>query len=1758
MKKRLLGIISSIVTIIIVVLMLATVSLTASSVSFTIVPDPEIDVVLTKSKTSTNVTNFKNDLLNALATQGVNTNLVNITSVEAENVNIASGFTWQRDVSSSIGSISIVNNGKDVVMQGNRRNPGKNAIWIIPDENQEQEFNFSYDIDYGDSFNAAGMLLRVQQSGNTLTGYMLSFNNTSGNNWYSAAGSNYGAIWKFTYGIGQNSTNMTKTLLKGININKSGTLNVKVTDSEIVVSGGGAGTVTYTFTEEYGNGYGFFTDHYSHNCSQIGSFTLSGIGLTTTKVRKFTEVLREPEWRDGSIRVLVNISDMQNEELNATTVLGELVTRLVNENINFVGWGKSVTQAEIDNIIKNNNGNGKFINNTDYNNSITQTAIYIKSLIDQIEQKDDYIILNDRVNINMSPPDAATNTADSNYPYGKWKIDHDYDYFENHIGQFAQTGRYIDDFITEFDKTGKYTITYADSQITPGEVYVHRRPMAILKSAKNGNNITLISNSSDLDSYSQGVNGIAEEEWKYKKTTDNDWTVGKLTTMDTTSDYVVQLRVKDFQGVWSYPVSVYATNRSDALPIASFAITNSEITRYQTLDVIDTSYDPYGGTITSWTWELYKGSSRVYSGSTVPAQSYYNTIGQYSLRLTVKNNRGLTSETYSRKFEIIEDNIPPSVTIEPLECDWTQSVDVKLEFYDDGGSGFKHYKYAITDSLDTPSSWSSNIASVNGTITINTDGIKYLHIIAEDNAGNVSEDRVAGPYHIDKTAPSISVNPQNCDWTQEVQVQVNFTDGGAGFKHYKYAITDSKDPPTTWSENITKANDTITINTETEKYLHIMAEDNVGNVTADNVTGPYLIDRTNPTIQVIGDLQTIVIDELTLDLEANDVPSGVATFKMDGEVIFNGNHTFYKNGNHTLEAVDKAGNTYSTEFEITNIYYECDAGLEHPIYSSIYDSCPICESYKGLKVTNEKDVYNSEKQGVKYDNPKGAEIVEYYDGIKENPENVKEYDYELKVVYEGNEYKTGVWGKYTITPKIITIEDIIATNKVYNGNTTVVISGGRLIDVCGGDNLYFELPLTGEAESRNVGTWKVSIEEIQLLGEDAPNYILTHPSYGDIMVEITSRPLRVINLAGKNRIYNKETTVEIIGGEFDNLVEGDDVVADIPETGEAESPNTGTWRVAIEDIVLSGKDVPNYTFTQPEYGEIMVTISKETGQLEIGCDSKKYDRELIEPYVIEKNTTSDVTYKYYKAGTDEEVERPYDIGEYDVVGYAETDGNYTEVESNRVTFEITKPDPPMIGIESRVIKVNDKEIAAEDEEPVDMQYGDLVTIEIRIRNNGEGSGYAKEVTSTIADGMEYVEDNEINKANGWKIKGNIVRSNKYSYETDINNELYPKKYDYEQGNEQNSGENNDDNSENGEDVDSSKDTIDTDYQENSGSSGDGNNTESGSEDAIINDVIENSIEGTSKEETEEGTGEGLDENTNTDGAENAGEESEENTGEEMEDQTEDKPAEDVEEEPEINTGIQKLQLVLRVTKDDKTHHRLLSQITVEQQDKRGDVVEYAKENEANSKNRVEMQYTYTDLQIEKRITQIMTTDKTTNTVKKYDIYQEPGNIVKLELPSKNIGNTKLDIIYEIKVKNVGDYNTEIDQIVDILPTGVNFSKEGNEGWSVGENGHIVYDNFEEYLRPEEEKTVKLKLTYELDEEGMADITNEAYILSTKDLDEVKITEGKEEIEGTNNYGKSELIVSVITGETIAMYIGAILGGMLIVVAGISLIKKYIL
>ena len=90
---------------------------------------------------------------------------------------IITTFDWEQDVSPSIGTISIEDEGRTVEMTGNGSLPGKNAIYIIPDSHQEQTISFNYSVDYGDSFNAAGLLLRIREQNGYLEGYLLSFNN---------------------------------------------------------------------------------------------------------------------------------------------------------------------------------------------------------------------------------------------------------------------------------------------------------------------------------------------------------------------------------------------------------------------------------------------------------------------------------------------------------------------------------------------------------------------------------------------------------------------------------------------------------------------------------------------------------------------------------------------------------------------------------------------------------------------------------------------------------------------------------------------------------------------------------------------------------------------------------------------------------------------------------------------------------------------------------------------------------------------------------------------------------------------------------------------------------------------------------------------------------------------------------------------------------------------------------------------------------------------------------------------------------------------------------------------------------------------------------------------------------------------------------------------------------------------------------------------------------------------------------------------
>lgn len=881
-------------------------------VTLSLVPSPDIDIALAKAKTGVDLINFEADLRNALEQKGVDTDKVNITAIETQKVNIQDAFAWKQDVNYTVGSIQLINGGRDVVMKGNPSNPGKNAIWIMPDNDLDQEFTFSYNIDFGDSFNAAGMLLRVKEEGNALRGYMLSFNNPSawgGDNWQQAAGGANGAIWEFTYYRGQNSVNMQKSLKKTLSINRSGSLTVKATSTEIIVSGGGMGApVEYTLEKEMGTGFGFFSDHYSHGCSSIGSFTLRGINLKTENAKKLEEVVRETDWREDSIKAIVHVDDRENEQLNNPNSLGELLTRVINDEIHFVQWGKDVNKEQAEHFVAANNNNGTYMDNSNYWDCIEKTAQYIKDLIDAKESSQ-YVILNETMNVTSQPSDIMSNTETEEYPNGRWKIIHDCEYYENNLGIFQKSGKYIPDMLTSFNKTGRYEVFFEDRNVNPTYIYVHRKPIAEIEVERDGNSINLISLGYDLDNYSNN-RGIKEEEWSWRKVGETVWHEGKLTDITDGNDFLVQLRVKDFQDVWSAPVSKYIT-KSNVLPIASYKVKNRNTSIYETFEVVDGSYDPYGGTIVNHVWELYNESgSLIYTGN-IPPSSFKNYgIGKYTMYLTVTNDRGMVSERFARSFFIIPDDEAPESMITPTSCDWTTSITVSVSFTDRLGSGFKHYEYAITESEEEPTEWSTISSKQTDTITINQEGILYLHIRATDNAGNVSEDRVEGPYKIDRSGPTPTLSYHPTEWVNDkVYIHWEFVDDKCGYKQVR--LPDGTVTTESSGDYLVTNNDTYTF----------VAYDNLDNSSTVSQTITN-IDKTPPEGTLTQDPTEWTTGNVTIHWSMTDTQSGFQKILLPNSLTSyqaEGDYVAEESGSYTFLAYDNVGNEGIFTIEITNI-----------------------------------------------------------------------------------------------------------------------------------------------------------------------------------------------------------------------------------------------------------------------------------------------------------------------------------------------------------------------------------------------------------------------------------------------------------------------------------------------------------------------------------------------------------------------------------------------------------------------------------------------------------------------------------------------------------------------------------------------------------------------------------------------------------------------------------------------------------------------
>jgi filamentous hemagglutinin family protein len=172
----------------------------------------------------------------------------------------------------------------------------------------------------------------------------------------------------------------------------------------------------------------------------------------------------------------------------------------------------------------------------------------------------------------------------------------------------------------------------------------------------------------------------------------------------------------------------------------------------------------------------------------------------------------------------------------------------------------------------------------------------------------------------------------------------------------------------------------------------------------------------------------------------------------------------------------------------------------------------------------------------------------------------------------------------TVTAKPITLSGIAATNRPYDGTTTVAVAASGTVGSTGfvsGDTVSVALPpgglSTGTIANKNVGTDKpVTVTGLSLAGTDAPNYTIDATASG-ILVDITAAAL-VPTYAGGTQVYNGGITASVTPTTT-GIVSGDTVTFTQTAvfTG-VDARNVGSNKpIAVSNIAIGGSGAANYT-----------------------------------------------------------------------------------------------------------------------------------------------------------------------------------------------------------------------------------------------------------------------------------------------------------------------------------------------------------------------------------------------------------------------------------------------------------------------------------------------------------------------------------------------------------------------------------------------------
>lgn len=203
-----------------------------------------------------------------------------------------------------------------------------------------------------------------------------------------------------------------------------------------------------------------------------------------------------------------------------------------------------------------------------------------------------------------------------------------------------------------------------------------------------------------------------------------------------------------------------------------------------------------------------------------------------------------------------------------------------------------------------------------------------------------------------------------------------------------------------------------------------------------------------------------------------------------------------------------------------------------------------------------------------------------------------------------------------------------------------------------------------------------------------------------------------------------------------------------------------------------------------------------------------------------------------------------------------------------------------------------------------------------------------------------------------------------------------------------------------------------------------------------------------------------------------------------------------------------------------------------------------------------------DLALRKWVTQAIVIENGNQTVTDtgHDAWDDPEQVVKVELHRKKLNQVTVKFRYSIRVINQGDIAGYAKEVTDYIPEGLKFVAEDNPGWT-DEGNNVISTRLLEntLLQPGEYADVEVLLTWINNENNMGVMNNTAEI--SEDYNEYGVPDKDSTPDnkkpGEDDIDDAPVMLSVSTGQ-IRIYFTLGLIVLITVAGGVVLIKKYVL